>query len=156
TRCARRSSGTPARPSATSPTTGSAARSSTARDSLSKCRRYRTAPPRPVSTGRTSSIPPAASVEERLLMSILTEDQAKAILEKVIALSKADEVTAVLAGARKGNIRFALNNITTSGIVEDLDLFVTSSFGTRSGTTTANQFDDASLERAVRRSEELA
>src|SRR5690606_9101796 len=74
----------------------------------------------------------------------------------VIALSKADEVTAVLAGARKGNIRFALNNITTSGIVEDLDLFVTSSFGTRSGTTTANQFDDASLERAVRRSEELA
>ena len=89
-------------------------------------------------------------------MSILTEDQAKAVLEKVIALSKADEVTAVLAGSREGNIRFALNNITTSGIVDNLDLFVTSSFGMRSGTTTVNQFDDPSLERAVRRSEELA
>jgi hypothetical protein len=32
-------------------------------------------------------------------MSIFTEAQAKAILDKVIALSKADECTAVLAGS---------------------------------------------------------
>ena len=89
-------------------------------------------------------------------MSILTEAQAKAILEKVVKLSKADEITAALAGSQAGNIRFALNNITTSGMISNLDLAVTSSYGARSGSTTINQFDDASLERAVRRSEELA
>ncbi|MFU8820377.1 MAG: TldD/PmbA family protein [Gammaproteobacteria bacterium] len=89
-------------------------------------------------------------------MSILTEKQAKAILDKVIALSEADEITASLTGSKAGNIRFALNNISTSGMIDDVVLAVTSSFGTRSGSTTINQFDDASLERAVRRSEELA
>jgi predicted Zn-dependent protease len=89
-------------------------------------------------------------------MSILTEAQAKAILEKIVKLSKADEITATLAGSQAGNIRFALNNITTSGMISNLDLAVTSSYGARSGSTTINQFDDASLERAVRRSEELA
>ena len=88
-------------------------------------------------------------------MSILSENDAKAILDKVLALSVADEVTAALAGTREGNVRFALNNITTSGVVENIELAITSSFGTRSGTTTANQFDDASLERAVRASEAL-
>ena len=89
-------------------------------------------------------------------MSILTEAQAKAILEKVVKLSKADEITATLAGSQAGNIRFALNNITTSGMISNLELWVTSSFGTRSGSTTINQFDDVSLEQVVRRSEELA
>ena len=55
-------------------------------------------------------------------MSIFTEAQAKAILDKVIALSKADECTAVLAGAISGNIRFALNNVSTSGIVDNTEL----------------------------------
>lgn len=89
-------------------------------------------------------------------MTILTEEQAKSILDKVIALSEADEITAVLSGSESGNIRFALNNISTSGHISDMELGVTSSFGTRSGSTTINQFDDASLERVVRRSEELA
>jgi predicted Zn-dependent protease len=89
-------------------------------------------------------------------MSILSENDAKAILDKVLAFSNADEVTAALAGTREGNVRFALNNITTSGVVENIELAITSSFGTRSGTTTVNQFDDASLERAVRASEDLA
>ncbi|MFC4728035.1 TldD/PmbA family protein [Coralloluteibacterium thermophilus] len=89
-------------------------------------------------------------------MSILTEQESKAILDKVIALSTADETTAVLAGSVAGNVRFALNNISTSGSVSDVDLLVTVSFGRRSGSASINQFDDASLERVVRRAEELA
>ena len=89
-------------------------------------------------------------------MSIFTEEQAKAILDKVIKLSKADECTAELTGSIDGNIRFALNNISTSGIVSDTSLAVQSSFGKRVGTATINEFDDAALERVVRRSEELA
>jgi predicted Zn-dependent protease len=89
-------------------------------------------------------------------MTIFTEEQAKAILTKVVALSKADECTAQLQGAIQGNIRFALNNVSTSGIVDDCDLVVQVAFGKRVGIATINQFDDASLERVVRRAEDLA
>ncbi|MEJ1097386.1 MULTISPECIES: TldD/PmbA family protein [unclassified Pseudoxanthomonas] len=89
-------------------------------------------------------------------MSIFTEQQAKAILDKVIALSKADECTAQLTGSIDGNIRFALNNISTSGIVSNADLAVQVAFGKRVGTATINEFDDAALERVVRRAEDLA
>ncbi len=89
-------------------------------------------------------------------MSILPEAQAKAILDKVMALSTADECTAQLNGSTQGNIRFALNNVSTSGIVDDIGLAVQVAFGKRMGTATINQFDDASLERVVRRAEELA
>ena len=44
----------------------------------------------------------------------------------------------------------------TSGIVSDAQLIVQSAYGKREGITTINSFDDASLERVVRRSEELA
>ena len=89
-------------------------------------------------------------------MSILTEEQAKAILDKVIALSKADECTAQLSWAIRGNIRFALNNVSTSGIVTDTDLAVQVAFGKRVGIATINEFDDGALERVVRRAEDLA
>ncbi len=89
-------------------------------------------------------------------MSIFTEQEAKAILDKVIALSKADECTATLAGSVDGNIRFALNNVSTSGIVSNAELAVQVAFGKRVGTASINEFDDASLERVVRRAEDLA
>lgn len=89
-------------------------------------------------------------------MSIFTEQEAKAILDKVIALSKADECTATLAGSVNGNIRFALNNVSTSGIVNNAQLAVQVAFGKRVGTASINEFDDAALERVVRRAEDLA
>lgn len=89
-------------------------------------------------------------------MSILTEAQAKAILDKVIKLSKADECTASLSGSVNGNIRFALNNVSTSGIVTNTELAVQVAFGKRVGIATINEFDDAALERVVRRAEDLA
>ena len=89
-------------------------------------------------------------------MSILTEAQAKAILDKVIAFSTADETSAQLGGGTRGNVRFARNDISTSGIVGDVDLGVQVAFGKRVGTASINQFDDASLERVVRRAEDLA
>ncbi|WP_353199469.1 TldD/PmbA family protein [Sandarakinorhabdus sp.] len=89
-------------------------------------------------------------------MSIMTEDQARTILAKVIALSKADECTAELAGSTEGNIRFARNNVSTSGIVSDTELSVQVAFGKRVGIATINEFDDAALARVVRRAEDLA
>jgi predicted Zn-dependent protease len=87
---------------------------------------------------------------------MFTEAQAKTILDKVVALSKADECTAQLSGRTAGNIRFALNNVSTSGIVNDVELAVQVAFGKRVGTATINEFDDAALERVVRRAEDLA
>lgn len=89
-------------------------------------------------------------------MSIFTEAEAKAILEKVVGLSRADECTATLSGTVDGNVRFALNNVTTSGVVDNVELAVQVAFGKRVGTATINSFDDASLERVVRRAEDLA
>ena len=51
-------------------------------------------------------------------MTIYSEQEAKAILDKVIALSKADECTATLGGSIDGNIRYARNAVSTSGIVD--------------------------------------
>ena len=89
-------------------------------------------------------------------MSLFTESEARAILDKVIKLSKADECSATLIGNREGNVRFALNSVSTSGVVNDVNLAVQVSFGKRSGVATTNRFDDESLERVVRRAEELA
>ena len=89
-------------------------------------------------------------------MSILTEAQAKAILGTVIALSTADACTASLTGSVDGNVRLALSTLSTSGIVSNTDLGVQVAFGKRVGIATINEFDDAALERVVRRAEDLA
>ena len=89
-------------------------------------------------------------------MAILTQDQAKALLQKLIGYSKADECSVSLTGTEGGNIRYALNAVSTAGDESTLSLAVTSTFGKKSGTATINEFDDASLEKVVRRSEELA
>lgn len=89
-------------------------------------------------------------------MSIMTEAEAKTILDKVIALSTADECTAQLSGSIEGNIRFALNNVSTSGVVSDTNLAVTVAFGKRIGSASINEFSDAALARVVRRAEDLA
>ena len=89
-------------------------------------------------------------------MTMFSETQAKELLEKVIKLCKADECNASLSGGVTGNVRFARNSGSTSGLVTDTTLAVSVAFGTRVGTATANSFDDASLLRVVRRAEELA
>src|SRR5688572_2860938 len=89
-------------------------------------------------------------------MSMFTEAQAREICEKVVKLSKADECVANFNGGTQGNIRFALNQVSTSGIVEDANLAVQVAFGKRVGIATTNAFDDAALAAVVRRAEELA
>src|SRR4051812_33247808 len=89
-------------------------------------------------------------------MPILTKDEAQALLKKVLSFSKADECEVNISGSDGGNIRYARNAVSTSGGVSQSQLVVQSSFGKKVGVTTINEFDDTSLEKAVRRSEELA
>ena len=89
-------------------------------------------------------------------MAILNRNEAREILKKVIALSKADGCEANLQGSNSGNIRYARNSVSTAGVSSDVSLVVQSNFGKQVGTATINEFDDASLEKVVRRSEETA
>jgi len=89
-------------------------------------------------------------------MSIINEKEAKKLLKKVLAFSKADECECNLNGQLTGNIRYARNTVTTAGEVSDMVLAVQSTFGKKMGVATINEFDDASLEKVVRRAEELA
>ena len=89
-------------------------------------------------------------------MAILSESDAKTILKKVLALSKADECEVTLDGSHAANLRYARNDVSTSGGADNVGMSVQSSFGKKTGTATLNEFDDASLEKVVRRAEELA
>jgi predicted Zn-dependent protease len=89
-------------------------------------------------------------------MSILSKDEASQILKKVLSFSKADGIEATLNGNDGGNIRYARNSVNTSGEDSNVSLSVNAYYGKKSGTATINEFDDASLEKVVRRAEELA
>jgi predicted Zn-dependent protease len=89
-------------------------------------------------------------------MALLTKEEAQALLKKVLSYSKADECEVNLSGTDSANIRYARNSVSTSAKVSQTQLVVSSAYGKKSGVATINEFDDASLEKVVRRSEELA
>lgn len=87
---------------------------------------------------------------------ILSESDSRAIAEKVLSFSSADEVRVNLSGERSGNTRFALNSITTSGDEDTLALNVTAYFGKRHASASGTETDDESLKRIVETAEEPA
>lgn len=89
-------------------------------------------------------------------MPLLSESEARSILQKILALSKADECAVRLSGERSGNLRFARNTVSTSGGADTLSAGVRCSFGSRSGYAVINEFDDESLKRVVSNAEALA
>lgn len=89
-------------------------------------------------------------------MSNLTRDEARDIIDRVLKLSKADETMVSLEANREANLRYAHNEVSTSGDTTNLVVTVRTSFGKRSGAASINQTDNASLERMVRRAEETA
>src|SRR3954467_12959925 len=65
--------------------------------------------------------------------SLMTREQAQEIIAKVRKASKADEATATLGSRHTTDVRFAANQLSTSGGVWNTELVVTSSFGKRHG-----------------------
>jgi predicted Zn-dependent protease len=87
---------------------------------------------------------------------IWTREQAKALMDRALAFSKADESQAILTGGDRANVRFARNSVTTAGASSGYSLALVAKFGQKSGTVTASEFSDASLEKAMRNAEEIA
>jgi predicted Zn-dependent protease len=86
----------------------------------------------------------------------LSRDQAEALIQRVVKLSKADSIQVNVGGGYAANVRFADNRISTAGGVSTANLAIQSSFGPKHAVIQTNDFSDASLERAVRQSEALA
>ncbi len=89
-------------------------------------------------------------------MAIFSKEEAKKILEKALGFSKAETCEINLSASNSGNIRYARNTVSTAGYQSNQTLAVQSSYGNRVGVATIDEFDSASLEKVVRRSEELA
>jgi PmbA protein len=87
---------------------------------------------------------------------MLTREQAADIFDRIRRFSSADEVEAIFTSSRFALTRFANNTIHQN--VEELNSIVSirTNFGGRTARSTANQFDDESLRRAVVASEKLA
>ncbi len=87
---------------------------------------------------------------------LMPRDEMRALLERVLGRSKAERASAALSSGWTGNTRFAANQMSTAGSVENTAAAIESWFGNRHAAVQTNDLSDAGLERAVRKSEELA
>ncbi len=87
---------------------------------------------------------------------ILSREEAQAIIATAIALSKADGCEVQLNSNYTGNVRFAANQMSTSGAQTDAQLAVQSNFGPKHAVVTTNDLSDESIRRAVEQSERVA
>ena len=88
--------------------------------------------------------------------ALLSRSDAEALVERVVKLSKADAVEVNFNASRVGNTRFAANQMSTSGVIENAGVAIQSSFGPKSAVVTTNDLSPESLERVVKESEALA
>ncbi len=95
-------------------------------------------------------------LDEAAGQAILTREEAQAIVSKVTALSKADGCEVRVNSHYTGNVRFAANQMSTSGAQTDAQLAVQSSFGPKHAVVTTNDLSDESIRRAVEQSERVA
>lgn len=87
---------------------------------------------------------------------ILSEDEAKQLIAKILSYSKADSASVSMYGSNSTNLRFALNSVSTCGAVDSISANITSNFGKKSGSVTITAIDDITIENGVRKSEEIA
>src|SRR6266436_7502817 len=87
---------------------------------------------------------------------MLTKEQAGDVFDHIRKLSSADEVEVLFSGGRFALTRFANNTIHQNVAEENHVVSVRAAFGGRTARATTNKFDDESLRRVVRSSENLA
>jgi predicted Zn-dependent protease len=88
--------------------------------------------------------------------AVFAREEAQAIIERVLAMSRADGAEVTLSTSYSANLRFAANQISTAGGITNANVVVSSSFGPKHAVVTTNDLSDESLLRVVRQSEALA
>ena len=86
----------------------------------------------------------------------MTPQRANQLIDALLERTTADQATVSIEAWTTSNVRFARNMVTTSGETVDHEISVTVTFGSRSGTASTNQLDDAALTQVVRTAETLA
>lgn len=87
---------------------------------------------------------------------LLSQQEAKRIIEKALSFSKADECNVTVGDSAGANTRFANNSITTSAAVRGVSIGIASTKGKQTGLYGADEISDEALRTAVAKSEELA
>lgn len=98
----------------------------------------------------------APDAQQQASGTIMDREAAQRLIQRITAMSRADEIQVNVNSGTQTNIRFADNRISTAGSVQNNGIGVQSAFGPRSAVVTTNDMSDAGLERAVRQSEALA
>ena len=80
---------------------------------------------------------------------LLTRDQARALADRALKLSTADQTRVNLVSEWSGNTRFADAGITTSGGITDTTLTITVTVGKKRASSSTNVLDEASLKRTI-------
>src|SRR3954463_11747973 len=88
--------------------------------------------------------------------AVMTREQAQAIIEKVVKMSKADDVTVNINSGYQADVRFAANQMSTSGGVVNAQVAIQSAFGKKHAAAVTNDLSDEALRRTVEQSESLA
>ncbi len=87
---------------------------------------------------------------------LLTEQQAKAITDKLLSYVKADDASVAVTSENYAHQRFAANNFTTAGSRENTSVNVTVWIDKKRGAASTNEIDDLSLKAVVEQAEQLA
>ena len=87
---------------------------------------------------------------------VLSQPECEAIAKKVLSFATAEETRVTINSSATGNMRFAVNQASTSGDNFDHSVTVRSSYGKRAASSTTNALDDDSLKAVVARAESLA
>ncbi|MEQ1924228.1 MAG: TldD/PmbA family protein [Pyrinomonadaceae bacterium] len=86
----------------------------------------------------------------------LNEQEVKTLTEKIISMVKSDDATASVNSSKQSHLRFAGNNVLTSGTTEGRNANVTVWIAGKRGSASTNDLDDASLKTMVERAETIA
>src|SRR5688572_24284625 len=87
---------------------------------------------------------------------LLNEQETKAFTEKILSYVKADDASAGVGSDKLSHLRFAGNNILTSGSRVSRSANVTVWVQGRRGAASTNDLDDASLKDMVERAQKIA
>jgi len=87
---------------------------------------------------------------------LLSESQTKAICDKLLNLTRADDAEASVSSEDLSHLRFAANGFTTNGRREEGSASITVWIDKKRGSSSASNLDDDSLKMAVEQAEQLA
>src|SRR5215207_2570127 len=87
---------------------------------------------------------------------LLTEQDVKTFTAKILSMTSADDASVAVGSNKQTHLRFAQNNVLTSGSREGRTANVTVWIGGERGSASTNDLDDSSLKTMVEQAEAIA